>query len=65
MVGKTETGKLYHIVNVMNGGGNFSLCGCYMPEKLREDGLDAFKLEDQGLICEKCMHSRYYKQERD
>lgn len=65
MIGKTETGKLYHIVNVMRGGGHFGLCGCYMPEELREEGLNAFELEKQRLMCEKCMNSRYYRQNRD
>ena len=31
-IGKTDKGKLYHIVNPMTGDGNFSLCGCYMPK---------------------------------
>ena len=65
MLGKTETGKLYHIVNEMSGGDNFGLCGCYMPKELHVEGLKAFELEEQGLMCEKCMNSCYYSQKRD
>lgn len=65
MIGRTEKGKLYHIVNVMTGGGFFSMCGCYMPEELHEEGLNAFELEKKGMMCERCMYSRYYKQDRD
>lgn len=65
MLGKTETGKLYHIINNMTGGGHFALCGCYLPDNLHEEGLSAFELDKQGLMCEKCMNSCYYSQSRD
>ena len=61
IIGKTEKGKLYHIVNRMDGGDHFGLCGCYMPKELHEDGLNAFKLYTEGKMCENCMKSRYFK----
>ena len=64
-IGKTEKGKLYHIRNIMESNGHFSLCGEYMPEDKLEDNLDAFELKKEKKICEKCMHSSYFKQSRD
>ena len=60
-IGRTETGKLYHIVNVMTGGENFGLCGCYLPKDKQVDTDKIFELEEENKICEKCMHSRFYK----
>lgn len=64
-IGKTETGKLYHILDVFGGSEFMSICGCFMPEELRDETLNAFELEKEGKMCEKCMYSRYYKQDRD
>lgn len=64
-VGKTDSGKLYHILNIMEGGNNFSLCGCYMPKDKLEDGLNVYELEKQNKMCEKCMYIACYKQDRD
>lgn len=64
-IGKTEKGKVYHIVNRMTGSGNSSLCGCYMPKDKLVDGLNPFELYKKNEICSKCMHIAYYKQDRD
>lgn len=64
-IGKTEKGKLYHIVNNMTGGGHFGLCGCYMPDDKRLEDANAFELEKENKMCERCMYIRFYKQDRD
>lgn len=64
-IGKTDTGKLYHIVNLMESNGHFSLCGVYMPEDKLEDNLNAFELSKDNKMCEKCMYIAYFKQSRD
>ena len=64
-IGKTETGKLYHIVDMMIGGENFGLCGCYLPTNNQVDSDEIFELEKTRKICERCMYSRFYKQSRD
>lgn len=65
IIGKTDAGKLYHILDVMDGSGQRSLCGCYIPEDRRLDEADAFELNKQKLMCGKCMYSKYFKQARD
>ena len=64
-IGKTESGKLYHIRDFVNHDGHFSKCGVYMPKELLEEGLSSFKLWEEGKMCEKCMYSTYFKQSRD
>ncbi|EJT6612795.1 TPA: hypothetical protein ACOTGN_000689 [Clostridium perfringens] len=59
-IGKTETGKLYHIVNKMKYNGNFSLCGVYMPKEKLEYNLNAFELYKEEKMCEKCMNIAYF-----
>lgn len=64
-IGKTETGKLYHIVNIMDYGDSFSICGCYLPKDKQFSCDNVFKLNDEKQMCEKCMYSRFYMQSRD
>ena len=64
-IGKAQNGKLYHILNRMTGGEYFSLCGCYMPEDKRVENMDAFDLDKKKMMCQKCMHSAYFKQDID
>lgn len=64
-IGKTETGKLYHIVNIMNGGDNFGLCGCYLSQNSQFVVDEIYKLDNARQMCERCMYTRFYKQNRD
>ena len=65
IIGKTEKGKRYHILNRMTGGDNFSLCGCYMPKDKNVDNIDLWELHKKHQMCEKCMNSAFFKQDRD
>lgn len=63
-IGKSESGKLYHIVNLMDYGNKFALCGCYLPENTESSREEISKLDDDGKMCERCMYSKFYKQTR-
>ena len=64
LIGKTETGKLFHIVNKMDGDGHFGLCGCYLPKEKQLICDEVYELDEKGELCKKCMHSCFYKLSR-
>lgn len=61
IIGKTETGKCYHILNKMTGGDNFGLCGCYMPKNKQINNLDVWELYKNKQVCEKCMNIAFFR----